>query len=242
MVRPAAADLAVIETSTPDLTVMVGAEADVSVQTVTDTREADVSVAYTTDAYAADLTVASVGFQSNYTAGPVENGAAPLLVAALGPVTAYPGTTPDAAGWTEASPSLPATVLYAWRYPVVSPQVGASLVGWGIESTNLDSDPGGSTDGTHISQLADSTPTWPAGTETPTGDMDELSAHGPPGSVGGWISWSGAVADKTGTVEVTLDTPVVDPVGWHIEQALLVGNTPNMDTVLFGRVYTLWSL
>ena len=239
MVRSADTDLTARIVTNPyeaDVTIRAVASApDFKIQTVTE--RADIRARIVT--VGGDATYVAMGSNVEVTAGAVDDGTAPLLASfGLTPVTAVGGQQ-DAAGWSESLDS-PANDIWAWRYPVVSPGAGSTLVGWGMDTTTAVD--GGQTGGQLNTTLAAPGPAGVPGTDDVTGDGTS-AAVAVPGTTGCFLQWNDGETVSTSFVS-TLTTPVVDPADYYIEQGFAHEDGPvnESDDLTFGRLYTIWSV
>ena len=238
MVRSADTDLTARIVTNPyeaDMTIRaVSGASDLTIQTVA--GRADVRARVVT--VGGDATYRMMGSTVEVTAGAVDDGTTPLLET-FGFVPSAGAGTQLAAGWSDSVDS-PVTDMYGWRYPVVSPGAGSTLVGWGVDTTTgVD---GGQTGGQINSAMAAPGPAGVPGSEAVSGDMTAVSGIAP-GNAGGILQWD-AGQTRSGSIVVTLSTPVVDPVGYYIEQGFAHEDGPvnESDDLTFGRLYTIWSV
>jgi hypothetical protein len=182
------------------------------------------------------------------TANPAENGVAPGL-ASVGFGTGSFTSTPDGAGFT----ATVSNVDQVARFQVVAPEPGATLVGWGIDTTSLEDIDGGAV-GDFFMVLVDSDdnfvgvpyfdpepvpPEW-----VTTGDIIDAATvyvvpwFSPYLQLGGFL-FPGDFVSGTATVDVV--PPIVSPSGYWIEIIAFAGGGVDMELVL-GRVKTIWEV
>jgi hypothetical protein len=183
------------------------------------------------------------------TANPAENGVAPGL-AAVGFGTGSFTGTPDGAGFF----SVVTNVDQVARFQVVAPEPGATLVGWGIDTTTLEDPIGSVSVGDFFTVLVDSddnfvgvpyfdpepVPPW----WVTTGDIiDGADTYVVP-----WFTpylrqggfFFGDVV--SGSATITLDAGITAPSGYWIEIIAFSGSGTYDVELTLGRVKTIWDI